>query len=58
MIALFKDREHAGMELANKLAEELKIDNMPAFTADELIVVAIPRGGIILAEKIAKKIRL
>jgi predicted phosphoribosyltransferase len=56
LIALFKDREHAGIELANKLAEELKIANMPSFTADELIVVAIPRGGIILAEMIAKKL--
>ena len=56
MIALFKDREHAGMELANTLAEELKLPNIPLFTPEDLIVVAIPRGGIILAEMIAKKL--
>jgi predicted phosphoribosyltransferase len=56
MTALFKDREHAGKELADKLDEELKTPPMPSFTADELIVVAIPRGGIILADTIAKKL--
>lgn len=56
MIALFKDREHAGIELANKLVEELKISNISSFTTNDLIVVAIPRGGIILADIIAKKL--
>ncbi|WP_148686351.1 phosphoribosyltransferase [Candidatus Nitrosocosmicus hydrocola] len=56
MIALFKDREHAGVELANKIVEDLKITNMPLFTTNDLIVVAIPRGGIILADIIAKKL--
>ncbi len=56
MTAIFKDREHAGKELADKLDEELKTPSIPSFTADELIVVAIPRGGIILADTIAKKL--
>lgn len=56
MIALFKDREHAGIELANKIVEELKITDIPSFTTNDLIVVAIPRGGIILADIIAKKL--
>jgi predicted phosphoribosyltransferase len=56
MTALFKDREHAGKELADKLDEELKNPSLPSFTAGELIVVAIPRGGIILADMIAKKL--
>lgn len=56
MTTLFKDREHAGMELANKLAEELRLTNIPIFAPNDLIVVAIPRGGIILAEMISKKL--
>lgn len=57
MIALFRDREHAGMELAKKLEEELRnAANLPPFKVDDLIIVAIPRGGIILAEVIAKKL--
>ena len=56
MTALFRDREHAGMELANMLAEELRLTNIPIFAPNDLIVVAIPRGGIILAEMIAKKL--
>jgi len=56
MIALFKDREHAGIELTNKLVEELKITNIRSFSTDDLIVVAIPRGGIILADIIAKQL--
>lgn len=57
MTALFKDRAHAGTELAKKIDEELRKNKTLSFGPDDLIVVAIPRGGIILAEKIAEKLK-
>ena len=56
MSVLFQDREQAGQELAKELEETLKknekIDLSKA--SDEIIVLAIPRGGIILGDIIAK----
>ena len=56
MSVLFQDREQAGQELAKELEETLKknekIDLSKA--SNEIIVLAIPRGGIILGDIIAK----
>ena len=56
MSVLFQDREQAGQELAKELEETLiknqKINLSNA--SDEIIVLAIPRGGIILGDIIAK----
>lgn len=58
MTALFHDREHAGRELAKEIAKELKNDTtaIPSSKIEDIIVVAIPRGGIILADVIAEKL--
>ena len=54
MSVLFQDREQAGHELANELVEILKKNQMSLTNAnDELVVLAIPRGGIILGDIIA-----
>jgi putative phosphoribosyl transferase len=54
MGVLFQNREQAGHELAKKLADILKKNQMSLTNAnDELIVLAIPRGGIILGDIIA-----
>ncbi len=54
MSVLFQDREQAGHELAKELAEMLKKNQISlSNAANELIVLAIPRGGIILGDIIA-----
>ena len=51
---MFQDREQAGHELAKELAEMLKKNQIDLSNAvNELIVLAIPRGGIILGDIIA-----
>ena len=55
MCFLFQDREQAGHELAKELAVILKKNQRDlSNTANEVIVLAIPRGGIILGDIIAK----
>lgn len=49
-VALFKDREHAGNLLARALELKLKLP------LAETIVVAIPKGGIIVGYQIAHKL--
>lgn len=44
----FRDREHAGAELADKLALEARDANT--------IVLGVPRGGVILADIVAAKL--
>ena len=54
MSVLFQDREQAGHELAKEIEEILKKNQTGLFnSADEVIVLAIPRGGIILGDIIA-----
>jgi putative phosphoribosyl transferase len=54
MCVLFEDREQAGHELAKELALILKKNQIDLSNAEnELIVLAIPRGGIILGNIIA-----
>src|SRR6476469_2838236 len=54
MCVLFQDREQAGHELAKELEEILKKNKIDsAKAANELIILAIPRGGIILGNIIA-----
>ena len=54
MSVLFQDREQAGHELAKELGEMLKKNQIGlSNAANELIVLAIPRGGIILGDIIA-----
>jgi putative phosphoribosyl transferase len=54
MSVLFQDREQAGHELAMELAEILEKNQMSLTNADdELVVLAIPRGGIILGDIVA-----
>lgn len=45
---MLKDRSDAGKKLAEKILESLK--------NNDVIVLAIPRGGVIVGEEIAKKI--
>jgi putative phosphoribosyl transferase len=54
MSVLFQDREQAGHELAKELAEVLKKNQIDlSNAANEVIVLAIPRGGVILGDIIA-----
>ena len=54
MCVLFQDREQAGHELAKELALILKKNQIDSSNAEnKLIVLAIPRGGIILGNIIA-----
>lgn len=54
MSVLFQDREQAGHELAKEIEEILKKNQTGlSNSADEVIVLAIPRGGIILGDIIA-----
>jgi putative phosphoribosyl transferase len=54
MSVLFQDREQAGHELAKELAEVLKKNQIDlSNAAKEVIVLAIPRGGVILGDIIA-----
>ena len=46
-VVKFRDREHAGNELAEKLA--------PQAQGSDTIVLGIPRGGVILADIVATK---
>ncbi|MDN5846047.1 MAG: hypothetical protein L0H53_07210 [Candidatus Nitrosocosmicus sp.] len=56
MSVLFQDREQAGHELAKELAKILKKNQKNSSnSANELIVIAIPRGGIILGDVIANR---
>ncbi len=58
MGVLFQDREQAGHELAMKLAEILEKNQMSLTNVDdELVVLAIPRGGIILGDIVANHFR-
>ena len=54
MSVLFQDCEQAGHELAKEIEEILKKNQTGlSNSADEVIVLAIPRGGIILGDIIA-----
>ena len=54
MSVLFQDREQAGHELAKELTEVLKKNQIDlSNAANEVIVLAIPRGGVILGDIIA-----
>ena len=54
MCVLFQDREQAGHELAKELEEILKKSQIDlSNSANEVIILAIPRGGIILGNIIA-----
>jgi predicted phosphoribosyltransferase len=54
MSVLFQDREQAGHELAKELAEVLKKNQIDlSNAANDVIVLAIPRGGVILGDIIA-----
>ena len=54
MSVLFQDREQAGHELAKEIEEILKKNQTGlSNSADEVIVLAITRGGIILGDIIA-----
>jgi len=55
-VALFRDREHAGLEIAKKLSEDIKKYPISSFKTDDIIVAAIPRGGVVLGDVIAKKL--
>ena len=54
MCVLFQDREQAGHEIAKELEEILKKSQIDlANAANEVVILAIPRGGIILGNVIA-----
>ncbi len=58
MCVLFQDREQAGHEIAKELEEILKKSQIDlSNTANEVIILAIPRGGIILGNIIANHFR-
>lgn len=58
MCVLFQDREQAGHELAKELDKIFKKNQMDlANAANEVIILAIPRGGIILGNIIANHFR-
>ena len=58
MCVLFQDREQAGHEIAKELEEILKKSQIDlSNAANEVIILAIPRGGIILGNIIANHFR-
>ena len=58
MCVLFQDREQAGHELAKELEGILKKNQIDlSNTANEVIILAIPRGGIILGNIMANHFR-
>jgi len=58
MTVLFQDREQAGHELAIELAKVLKKNQISlSNTVNGVIVLAIPRGGIILGDIIANHLK-
>jgi len=48
-LALIKNRKEAGIKLANKLDKIIKNEN--------IMILAIPRGGVVVGEEIAKKLK-
>lgn len=46
----FKDRKHAGRQLAEKLA--------PGYDGKEGIVYALPRGGVVLGAEVARRLHM
>ena len=48
-MTLIKNRKEAGIKLAEKLNEVVK--------DEKIIILAIPRGGVVVAEEIAKKLK-
>ncbi len=64
MSILFQDRKHAGKELANRLKAyliQLEDNNLKEYgnkkITELLIVLAIPRGGVVLGDIIASEFR-
>lgn len=52
---MFQNRVQAGKLLADKIIEEIKIlDNK--ILSEKLVVLSIPRGGVVVGSEIAKKI--
>ncbi len=49
---MFKDRSEAGKKLAEKIAAEVSLGQ------NEGIIVAVPRGGIIVGKELAQKLNL
>jgi len=52
---MFTDRDEAGRKLADKLLEELGVGE---FGGDGGIVLAIPRGGIVIGKELSSKLNL
>lgn len=50
---MFKNREEAGRKLATKLASEQAIER----GKNEILILAIPRGGVITGKEIAEKLK-
>lgn len=50
---MFKDRADAGRRLAEKLREELSLENLK-----EIVLLAIPRGGIIVGNEIRRLLNI
>jgi putative phosphoribosyl transferase len=50
---MFKNRQEAGRKLSNKLLEALKADKVKG----EILVLAIPRGGVVTGKEIAVKLK-
>jgi putative phosphoribosyl transferase len=59
-IMLFKDRKDAAEQLAKRLAESLKkeITSKEQQKYDNIIVLAIPRGGVVIGDVIASRLGL
>lgn len=55
---MFIDRQEAGKKLAGKLIEELKEDGLKDFNPQSAIILAIPRGGIIVGKELSQKLSL
>lgn len=50
---MFKNREKAGEKLSERLKEEL-----PAETIKDALVLAIPRGGVVVGERVSRLLQL
>jgi predicted phosphoribosyltransferase len=55
---MFTDRQDAGKKLADKLREEFREDGLEGFDPQSAIILAVPRGGIIVGKELAQKLNL
>jgi predicted phosphoribosyltransferase len=55
---MFADRQDAGKKLGDSLVEKFKEDGLEGFNPQSAIILAGPRGGIIVGKELSQKLNL